>query len=177
MSISVDYLNPVMFEDERHIANFVRYLFNLTPKHENALTKENFYLSYVNGGEIVNEKDKFQLIKGADFNEREFREETAKELTKKAQSFFAIDKTLAVNDMFYIIFDNKEQAPKFDEMLAKISDIESNLNDFVKEVMSEFQKPIFNKIIKECFIVGHLNQNSPAHLHRMVLIDKDKIVL
>ena len=176
MNISVDYLNPVMFEDERHIANFARYLFNLTPKHENELTKENFYL-YFDGNKIVNFKAKWEFEKGIEFDEREFREIHAKVITRRAQELFAIDKSLAINDMFYIIFDNKEQAPKFDEMLAKINSIGSNLEKFVTEVMRKFQKPIFNKIIKECLIVGHLNQNSPAHLHRMVLIDKDKIVL
>ena len=176
MSIGVDYLNPVMFSDERHIANFVRYLFNLTPKHENELTKENFYL-YFDGNKVINVKAKWESEKGTEFDEREFREIHAKVTTRRAQELFAIDKTLAINDMFYIIFDDKEQAPKFDEMLKKIHGIESNLEEFVKQVMHDFQKPIFNQIIKECFIVGHLNQDSPAHLHRMVLIDKEKIVL
>ncbi len=154
MNINIEYVKPKGFSDERHISNFVNYLFNLSKKYENEKTKENLYFYRDKQGFHNVEKDKVC---------REFREKEAEFLKR---TLFDFDERLIFNDLFYIVYN---------EPYINISELhyicKNNLNNILN-----LEDPFLMNIKKEpLYIVAHFNQESPPHLHRVFAVDKEDL--
>lgn len=59
---NIDVYEPITFNDEKHIQNFIKYLFNMTPKSYNDLTKYNLYFFGGNWFNEIHRKDLYKLF-------------------------------------------------------------------------------------------------------------------
>lgn len=161
MDFSINYLNPVGFQNSNHIANFCGYLMNTKPKFVNEFTKENFYIGVEKNGDFVDTKAQIQAKYPQNFNEKQFREIESQLLAKKLQEY---DYTSVFNDIFYII-------PKDDELKITYDELKKIIIDNLPQILNFEDKRI--KIINKDFvyITAHLNQDMP-HLHRVFAVKR-----
>ena len=162
MDIEIGYTEPITFQGAGHITNFVKYLFNLTPKYENDGTKNNLYFAQKSNNMFfdvkANIKQKMES-QSKPFYDRQFRSIEAKNLTDKLISKSNENLNKVISDIFYfrIILASGESMDYADYV------------DLVNELIKQNENPNLKDLIDFQYLVGHLNQGD-NHFHRVMIL-------
>lgn len=161
--IDIRYDEAIGFSSIGHFENFTKYLFNISQKHEDEITKCNLYFC-LEDGEYKNIKEAIQAEFGKNYDDRKFREVAQKRLllsVKTLQKPYT-PYTQIKSDIFYMKLSG---GITFDKIYQFVAD---NMQDIINHQSDEVKS--MRKIF--VFVALHLNQATP-HLHRLFVLPKE----
>lgn len=169
MNIEVSYVKPIGFNNHSHIANFVRYLFNITAKYENEATKDNLYFSKQENGIAFIDVKRFYEDEMKDlFDDRKFRDKESKGLSADLLSVARTNFNKIITDIFYFRVDNNETI-KANDFVKILLENGISVENFMMSFIENNENEDLRNIIASQYIVGHFNQGA-NHFHRVIVL-------